>query len=186
VVQPRLEAPRLILRQWEADDILSFARMCADSEVMQWIGSGRTLSEEESASAVARFRWFWAQNGFGLFAVEIKESSAFAGFCGLSIPGFLPEILPAVEIGWRLARESWRQGYATEAASASMHFGFSEARLDEIVSIHQIGNTASERIMEKLGMVLERSTVDPTCMRPVNVRRISRTQWLSTHSSGPA
>jgi len=176
MVQPRLETPRLILRQWEDGDILPFARMCADPEVMRWIGSGRTLSEEESASTVVRFRSFWAQNAFGLFAVETKESGDFAGFCGLSTPNFLPEILPAVEIGWRLARDSWGQGYATEAAIASMHFGFTEAGLDEIVSVHQIGNTASERIMEKLGMFLGRSTIDPTCMRPVNVHCISRTE----------
>lgn len=142
MVRPRIETPRRILRQWEEDDILPFARLCADSEVMQWIGSGCTLSVEASSSAVVQFRSFWARNAFGLFAVEIKESGGFAGCCGLSIPNFLPEILPAVEIGWRLARASWGRGYATEAASASMYFGFTEAGLDEIDSIHQIENTA--------------------------------------------
>lgn len=172
---PRLNTPRLTLRQWVSDDIRPFAEMCADAEVMRWIGSGRTLSMEESRSAVERIASFWDRNGFGLFAVEVKASGAFAGFCGLSIPTFLPEILPAVEIGWRLARGVWGQGYATEAAGACLRFGFSEAGLDEIISIHQIGNDASERIMKKLGMEWDRSTTDPTCLKQINVYRIRHT-----------
>ena len=186
VLELRLEAPRLILRQWQSADVLPFAGMCADTKVMQWIGTGQTLSDEESASAVTKFRLFWAQRAFGLFAIELKGSRSFPAFCGLSIPSFLPEILPAVEIGWRLDRYSRGKGCATEAAIASMLFDFNEAGLDEILSIHQIGNTASERIMERLGMLFERTTVDRTCMRPVNVRRISCAEWISSLSPGPA
>lgn len=102
-----------------------------DPAVMRWNGSDSTPSEEESAAAVAGFRSFWSQHGLELFAVELKESGEFIGFCGFSIPGFLSEILPAVEIGWRLDQNVWERGYATEAARASLHFGFNDVGLDE-------------------------------------------------------
>lgn len=122
----------------------------------------------------------WVQNGFGLFAIEQKLSGELIGFVGLSIPSFLPEILPAVEIGWRLARSAWGKGFATEGARAALAFGFSRPGLERIVSIHQVGNVASARVMEKLGMRLERQTVHPTNTRPVRVYEISRADWVRT------
>lgn len=176
---PPLETTRLILRRWTAADVAPYARLCSDPEVMRWIGSGRTLSETECAEAVDRIEANWTERGFGLFALELKHTGNFAGFCGLSVPSFLPEILPAVEIGWRLSRSFWGNGLATEAAKASMHFGFEGIGLEEIVSIHQVGNDASEKIMQKLGMGLFRRTDDPSCSRPVNVYRIGKASWLS-------
>lgn len=181
---PRLETDRLILRDWAPQDVRPFSRMCADPQVMRYIGSGRCLSADESAAAVAAFRSSWDRHGFGLFALETRDTGDFAGFCGLSIPSFLPEILPAVEIGWRLAGEFWGRGLATEAARECLRFGFDDAGLDEVSSIHQIGNDASERIMRKLGMVLERRTVDPTCRRRVNVYRIGCSDWRRASRPG--
>jgi RimJ/RimL family protein N-acetyltransferase len=123
---------------------------------------------------VACFEQSWNQHGFGLFAVDLRETNRFIGFIGLSIPDFLPEVLPAVEIGWRLARNLWGRGLATEGAKAALRFGLEDRHLDRIVSIHQIGNAASERIIEKLGLRLERETIDPTCGRPVRVYEILR------------
>jgi RimJ/RimL family protein N-acetyltransferase len=99
------------------------------------------------------------------------------GFVGLSVPNFLPETLPSVEIGWRLAADQWGKGLATEGARAALHFGFGQVGLTRIVSIHQVGNGASGRIMEKLGMRFERDTVDPSCGRPVRVWEITRSDW---------
>lgn len=79
--------------------------------------------------------------------------------------------MPAVEIGWRFARESWGNGYASEAALAALEFGFRDCGLSEIVGVYQTENQASGRIMQKLGMRFDRETVDPTCGRLVRVYR---------------
>jgi RimJ/RimL family protein N-acetyltransferase len=182
-MQHRLVTERLVLRRWRAEDVEPYAAMCADPEVMRWIGDGSTLGLDECRRAVERFELLWAQNGFGLFALEEKASAQLIGFVGLAIPTFLPEILPAIEIGWRLARHAWGKGFATEAARAALAFGFGRPELDRIVSIHQRGNIASGRIMQKLGMRLERDTVHPTWKRPIVVYDINRAQWKRQHSS---
>ena len=165
---------RLVLRRWKDDDLGAYAAICADPEVMRWIGRGTILSPEACAEAIVGFERDWDEHGFGLFATELRASRRFLGFIGLSVPEFLPEVLPAVEIGWRLARDAWGQGLATEGARAALRFGLSELELGRIVSIHQVGNLASGRIMKKLEMRFERRTVDPTCGRPVHVYQIIR------------
>lgn len=148
-----------------------YAELCADPEVMRWIGDGSTLTFEQSEASIQKFTTQWQTYGFGLFAITSKENASFLGFCGLSIPNFLPEVLPAVEIGWRLKRDAWGQGFATEAAHAAMAFGFNDIALDEIVSIHQAGNNASKNVMIKLGMQFDRETIAPVYEKPVHVYR---------------
>ena len=166
-----------MLRRWRQEDLDLYAEMCADPEVMRWIGDGRVRMREECADAISEFERAWDTRGFGLFATELQASGRFVGFVGLSVPDFLPEILPAVEIGWRLAADQWGKGLATEGARAALDFGFGHVGLPRILSIHQVGNGASGRIMEKLGMRFERETVDPSCGRPVRVWEITRSDW---------
>ena len=168
-----VETTRLILRRWKNADLAPYSEICADPDVMEWIGDGSVRTEAECARAIANFERFWEDHGFGLFAVEQRDTGRLIGFSGLAIPSFLPEILPAVEIGWRFGKSSWGNGYATEAAKASLTFGFETARIDRIASIYQIGNDASGRIMQKLGMRFERQTIDPTCNRPVRVYQVT-------------
>jgi len=111
------------------------------------------LSREESDSLASRIEAHFEQHGFGLWAVEVANVTAFAGFIGLSVPGFEAHFTPCVEIGWRLAPEYWRLGYATEGARAVLDFAFSELGLDEVVSFTVPGNLPSRRVMEKIGMV---------------------------------
>jgi len=144
---------------------------------MRWIGNGTTRTRSECAEAISRFERAWDERDFGLFATELRSSGRLIGFAGLSLPEFLPEILPTVEVGWRLAADQWGKGLGTEAARAALDFGFGHAGLDRIVSIHQVGNVASGRIMEKLGMRLGRETTDPSCGRPVRVYELSRCAW---------
>ncbi len=141
---------------------------------MRWIGNGSTLTPEQCRAAIASFERGWEERGLGLFAAELRSSGRLVGFVGLAVPAYLPEILPAVEIGWRLARDVWGEGLATEGAREVLRFGFGELALDRIVGVHQVGNDASGRIMQKLGMRLERDTVDPTHGRPVRVYEITR------------
>lgn len=171
---PNLETSRLLLRRWTERDVVPMSRINANPEVMQWIGGGATRTEDQTKVFIRRCEEMWEDQGFGLFAVEIRETGELAGFVGLSVPTFLPEVMPAVEIGWRLGRSFWGKGIATEAAKETLRFGFEVCNPNEILSICQIGNDASERIMQKLGMYLERETVDPSCGRRVRVYAIER------------
>ncbi len=150
----------------------------ADPEVMRWIGAGSVRDERQTRAGIEAWEREWDRHGFGLFALELRTTSELIGFTGLAVPEFLPEVMPAVEIGWRLARPLWGRGLATEAARAAVRFGLLDRSLERIVSIAQVGNDASERIMDKLGMVPERETVDPTCGRPVRVHAITQAQAL--------
>jgi RimJ/RimL family protein N-acetyltransferase len=143
---------------------------------MRYIGSGRTRTREQAANSVRSYEGEWIEKGCGLFAVELLDRNELIGFTGFSVPSFLPEIMPAVELGWRLARREWGRGYATEAARAVLEFGLSHVRLSQIVSIYQVGNHASARIVEKLGMHFDRETTDPSCGRPVRVYRFSASE----------
>jgi RimJ/RimL family protein N-acetyltransferase len=139
---------------------------------MQYIGDGSVRSEEQASQAIDRFEAEWDERGFGLFALELKDGGAFIGFTGLSQPDFMPELLPAVEIGWRLAPTHWGMGYATEAARAALDFGIRLPNAPDIVSVCQAGNDASARIMQKIGLAFDRRSVDPTCGREVTVYRL--------------
>ncbi|MFC5719315.1 GNAT family N-acetyltransferase [Streptomyces gamaensis] len=161
LLTPRLLTPRLTLRRWREDDVEPMAAIHADPEVMRWIGDGSVRDRDQTAAGIAGWERDWEEWGLGLFAVELRESRQLAGFAGLSVPGFLPEILPAVEIGWRFGRPYWGQGLATEAARAVLDFALRERGLARVVSISTVGNDASEQIMRKLGMRLERETRNP-------------------------
>ncbi|MFE4337177.1 GNAT family N-acetyltransferase [Streptomyces sp. NPDC056831] len=174
-----LETPRLVLRRWCADDVVHMAAVNADPEVMRWIGDGSVRDEPQTRRGIEAIEREWDRQGFGLFAVEIRSTGELAGFTGLSVPDFLPELLPAVEVGWRLGRAHWGQGLATEAAAAAVRFGFEDCGVDRIVSIAQLGNGASERIMTKLGMHPVRETVDPSCGRRVRVFELSSDQYVT-------
>ncbi|MCG7627011.1 GNAT family N-acetyltransferase [Epibacterium sp. MM17-32] len=171
---PEIETRRLLLRGWKPDDLTPFAAICANPDVMRYIGTGATLTTEDTARRIASFEAHWAERGYGLFAVQSKATDDLIGFAGLSWPGFLPEILPAVEIGWRFAKAHWGHGYASEAATAALEFGVGTRGLTEIVSIYQPQNAASGRIMQKLGLVFDRRTLDPSCGRAVEVYRLPR------------
>ncbi|MFI5639524.1 GNAT family N-acetyltransferase [Streptomyces goshikiensis] len=175
-----LETPRLILRRWREEDVAPMAAVNADPEVMRWIRDGSVRDEQQTRGGIQAWESEWESRGFGLFAVEIRSTGELAGFTGLSVPAFLPEVLPAVEVGWRLGRSHWGQGLATEAAAAAVRFGFEERGLERIVSITQVGNDASERIMTKLGMRLVRETVNPTGGRRVRVFALSSPQYVTT------
>lgn len=171
---PAIDTTRLVLRRWSEHDVAPLAAINADPEAMRWIGDGSTRTEQQTRASIEAWERQWDTHGFGLFAVEVRETGALAGLTGLAIPSFLPEIMPAVEIAWRLGRSFWGQGIATEAARAALRFGLVDCGLERIVSIVQIGNDASERIMIKLGMHPERETVDPASRRPVRVYEITR------------
>jgi len=145
-----LTTSRLLLRQWRDADVEPFAALNSDPEVMRHFTAALTRSESDAFAALVEATI--AEQGWGLWAVEVVDGPRFIGFVGLNRPSFEAHFMPAVEIGWRLARPYWSNGYATEAASAAAAFGFDELRLDEIVSFTVPANERSRRVMERLGM----------------------------------
>ncbi|MGW4403630.1 GNAT family N-acetyltransferase [Nonomuraea sp. NPDC004702] len=167
---------RLLLRLPDDDDLAPFTAMNADPEVMRYIGDGSVLppDPDRTAAWIARARREWQESGHGPLSVVVRETGLTAGWVTLAVPAFLPEILPAVEIGWRLGRAYWGNGYATEAAGRLLRFGFAECGLDRIVSIRHVDNQRSRRVMDKLGLRFAFETVVPGHGRPVAVHEITR------------
>ncbi len=172
-----IRTPRLLLRRWTEYDLAPMAEINADPVVMEWIGDGSVLDLEQTAEAIERWEDGWDDEGFGLFAVELLSSGELAGFAGLSVPWSLPEVLPAVEIGWRLGRQFWGQGYASEAAHAALEFALEDRGLDRVISIARVGNDASENVMRKLGMELDHETTDPVTGHRLSIHAIDLTQY---------
>jgi RimJ/RimL family protein N-acetyltransferase len=145
-----LRTDRLLLRHWRDADRAPFAALNADPEVMRHFPA--PMSREECDALAEAVAAGIERDGWGWWALEVRDTGAFIGFTGLSRVTFEAHFTPAVEIGWRLAREAWGQGYATEAARASVRFGFEELGLAEIVSFTAPANARSRAVMERLGM----------------------------------
>jgi ribosomal-protein-alanine N-acetyltransferase len=157
VTGQELRTPRLLLRRWRDGDIEPFAAINADPEVMRWFPA--PLDRAGTAEMVERVEAHHEQHGYGLWAVEVLESSrgpaSFVGFVGLQQPAFdLPfdHAEPLVEVGWRLARPWWRLGIATEAAAESLRFAHEDAGLEQVDSWTVPPNIASQAVMQRLGM----------------------------------
>lgn len=148
LIEPR--TPRLQLRQWRDDDLPAFAELNADEQVMEYLIG--PLSQTQSDAMAQQIRELIAQRGWGFWAVERLADSRFLGFVGLHTPR--PELpcSPCVEIGWRLVRDAWGQGFATEAAQAALRAGFDRLQLKEIVAFTAAGNLRSQAVMRRLGM----------------------------------
>jgi len=111
-----------------------------------------TLARTESDAFADGIEAGFEERGCGLWAVEIPGEAEFIGYVGLALHDFPAHFTPAVEIGWRLAREYWGRGFATEAARAAVADGFERVGLDEIVSFTVPANVRSVGVMERLGM----------------------------------
>jgi RimJ/RimL family protein N-acetyltransferase len=175
LIHPSIETDRLLLRPWRpAEDLDAVAALNADPAVMRWVTPNRPLRREESADFLDRVIRHWDEHGFGLWAAELVGDDDLIGFVGLAIPFFLPAVLPAVEVGWRLRSDVWGRGLATEGGRAALEHGFGPLGLDRIVSIIDPRNTASLRVAEKLGMRLDRDEVDPGTGGVVHIYALDR------------
>ena len=147
---PTIHTERLVLRRWSEDDRAAFAALNADPEVMEHFP--RILTAEESDQMMQTIELHFEEFGFGLWAVNTTWVPRLVGFCCLAVPTLRTDFTPAVEIGWRFARDEWGNGYAIEAAKAALDFGFDEAGLEEILSWTVPANERSQGVMIRLGM----------------------------------
>ncbi|MDH0301842.1 MULTISPECIES: GNAT family N-acetyltransferase [unclassified Pseudomonas] len=146
-----IETPRLRLRPWQERDVAPFAIANADPEVRRFYYPA-ILTTAETAAMIAECERHRRAHGFGFVAVERKADGQLVGGVGLSLAGDEIPGGPHVEIGWILAREHWRQGYAFEAASACLQYAWSTLALTEVIGYTSRVNEPSRSLMEKLGM----------------------------------
>jgi RimJ/RimL family protein N-acetyltransferase len=145
-----IESERLLLRRWRDTDVAPFAVLNADQNAMRFMPG--TMTADGTRAMVGRICDHFDAHGFGLWAVEAPGVAPFMGYVGLQRPTFDAHFTPCVEIGWRLAPAYWGKGYAMEAASAALRFGFEDLNLDQIVSFTVIANKPSWSVMERIGM----------------------------------
>ena len=144
---------RLVLRSWRPSDRAPFAKLNADPEVVRYLNDGAPFTRAESDALLDAIEAHWREHDFGLWCAAAREDpDGCLGFVGLAVPSFLPAVLPAVEVGWRLARPAWGRGLATEGARASLRHAFGELGLDAVISIIDPANERSIRVAQKLGM----------------------------------
>lgn len=145
-----VETSRLRLRDWEEADLEPLCRLNADEQVMNYFP--KPLSTEETNTLYRSIISEFQECGFGLYAVEVKENQAFIGFIGFRRATFAADFTPCIEIGWRLKKEAWGQGYATEGAAACLEYGFNELGFHDVYSFTADINRPSKNVMVKIGM----------------------------------
>lgn len=179
-----IRTERLLLRHWRDADREPFAAMNADPTVREHLQG--TLTREASDAFVDSIVDHWDTRGWGLWALEVPGTQPFIGYVGLWPADYVTGE-PMVEVGWRLARVQWGNGYASEAAREALRFGFEQLALDEIVSFTVPQNVRSTHVMERIGLLrdpaadFDHPRVDPLAY-PHLVRqvmyRLRREQWL--------
>jgi [ribosomal protein S5]-alanine N-acetyltransferase len=144
-----LETPRLLLRNFQLDDVPALATILADPQVMKFAPNG-LLSTAETQAKVAGFMRSYQILGFGKWAVIYKTSLELIGYCGIALEDI--DQHPEREVGYRLATRYWGQGLATEAAAATVEYGLRQLEFPYLLGIVERANVASVRVLEKVGM----------------------------------
>jgi len=145
-----IDTGRLTLRGWRREDHAPFHAMCNDPRVMRFLGPA--LSDADVTAAIDRQNHLLDSHGYCFWAIERRSDGAFLGFCGIK-PG--PDGTPIageVEIGWRLAHEHWGQGYAREAAQATLDWAWDNLDTPQVAAMTVQANEASWGLMMRLGM----------------------------------
>lgn len=145
-----LATPRLVLREWREADVAPFHAMCRDPLVMRFVGPD--LTRRQAAGEIAQYRQERRRDGHSFMAVEHRTTGHFIGFCGIrrGCPG--TPLAGQPELGWRLAKGAWGEGYAHEAAVAAITWGFGHLADDRLMAMTAPANARSWRLMLRLGM----------------------------------
>jgi len=179
-----IQTDRLIIRQWNKNDYSVFAKMNADQDVMKFYPDILTLKQSDDMAQ--KIEDEIALKGWGFWAIELKEKNSFIGFAGLHEPGYKLPMSPCIEIGWRLAKQYWGNGYATEAGEAALDTAFVKLELTEIYSFASISNYKSQAVMERLNMTNTHKNFDHP-MIPINnplrehvLYKVDKQQWFDS------
>ncbi|HUI29421.1 MAG TPA: GNAT family N-acetyltransferase [Candidatus Acidoferrales bacterium] len=164
-----IETERLCIRRWTDADRIEFRKMNSDPQVMEYFPN--SLKSEESDQFLERIVKNMDENGYGLWAVETKKDRGFIGFTGFNLTTFRSDFTPCVEIGWRLRKEAWGKGYATEGARACLRYGFDEFQFTEVYSFTSLLNWRSIKVMERIGMERVREFDHPNIKEGHRLRR---------------
>jgi RimJ/RimL family protein N-acetyltransferase len=175
-----IRTERLIMRRWRDGDREPFAELNADAETMQFFPA--TMDRAASDAFVARIEARFDLQGYGLWALELARTGEFIGYTGLNP---MPEGVPGaggMEVGWRLRKQHWHHGYATEAGRAAVRVAFDGAGLPEIWSITAILNEPSQAVMRRLGLVRRGFFEHPSVpagspVRPHVAYHLGRQDW---------
>ena len=141
---------RLGFRNWKLADEMDLHEMNVDPEVMKYFPS--IYEDGQSLIFIKRMMDQFETHGYCYFAVDLLVSQKFIGFIGLAYQTFEADFTPCTDIGWRLKKEFWGQGFATEGANRCLRFAFEELQLDEVFSIASVINEPSLKVMKKIGM----------------------------------
>lgn len=184
---PDVVTPRLSLRRFQAGDLDELAEVFAKPEIWRF-PYGRGFTRDETSAFLTAQVHEWQTCGFGCWVARDRESEKIVGYVGLSVPLFLPDILPAVEVGWRFDPDAWGRGYATEGAIEALRQAFETLGLEEVCSVPQADNPASSRVCDRLGMRLERTVQIPANPRRGELQgllyKMTRREWSERPASG--
>lgn len=150
-METNLETTRLFLRPMKSDDVDALLHIFSDPKVMASFGE-QPFDRERMLGWVNRNLEHQTEHGYGLFSVVLKSSDVLIGDCGLEVMQVEGERV--AELGYDFRSDYWNQGYATEAAQAVRDFAFETLRLPKLISLIRVGNQASKRVAEKVGMRL--------------------------------
>lgn len=144
------KSKRLGFRNWTNEDSDEFSKLNSDEEVMKHFP--KTLSKNEVKEFIGRLKKHYDKNGYTYYATEIIETKEFIGMIGLAYQEYKSNFTPAIDIGWRLKRDAWGKGYATEGAKRCLEYAFNELEINKIISVCTVKNKKSENVMKKIGM----------------------------------
>jgi RimJ/RimL family protein N-acetyltransferase len=186
-----LSTPRLLLRTWQPADLRGFAELNGDPQVMRHFPS--VMSRAQSDAMARRMQAHFVTHGFGYWVLERHAQPGLLGVLGLQQVGFAAAFTPAVEIGWRIQRAHWRQGYALEAAQAVLAYAFSTLALAEVLAFTVPANWPSQALMQRLGLARNPAEDFAHPLLPVGhplcrhwLYRLGREQWLGRQPAGAA
>lgn len=169
-----IETERILLRPFCIGDIERFAEICANPNVMRYIGDGKPVSRDVIAEKIPEWIELYEKQKYGLMALVMKESNEFIGFCG-----FIHQTVDEaeyIELGYRLDETYWGKGIATEAAVAARDYAFNVLEVPILISIINQQNDASKCVAKKVGMKLMKQTnfknvlVDVFCLKREEAR----------------
>jgi RimJ/RimL family protein N-acetyltransferase len=181
-----IETERLLMRPFDRGDLAALTELHAEPSFW-WFPLRRGMNADETVDFLDQVMTDSANAHQPSFQALVEQSSgALIGWGGLSVPNFLPEVLPAVEVGWRLGQHHRGRGYATESAAAALRWGFRGLGLDTIISIFEPENVPSGRVMDRLGFDAGFETTHPARGVPLRVRSLTASRWQDTTPGFPA